>query len=383
MQERLNIVPRFTETPCGQFNPESDDYRKCFSSPDQSLNPSVSFSSPLSLVRLISVDPNTDNLINGLTTETLIDCTESNNSIQQPRRNSQEENSQLSRSMETQNIIDLDFNNLGHMDADDLSWPCRERPTIPKINIQMAKQNLMVCLNDEQIMNLITPETEKSCFEFLQSTIPATASIIHEKDLKNLILDSDLVDKLVLSASVLQAESAENPFQFSTNEKLSDNEMKVLEKLENELTADLARGQVIALDHGYSATQRHKRNHSDSDDESTLDSEYPSSIASSSISQLASATKQKGEPKKKRQRGIYRLEDVTNEEERRNYIERRMKNNVSSKASRANKKSYFSKLESNAAILENENVRLSKQITTLDSHIKEIKNFLINKFNTK
>ena len=64
-------------------------------------------------------------------------------------------------------------------------------------------------------------------------------------------------------------------------------------------------------------------------------------------------------------------------------MERRMKNNISSKASRANKKNYFSQMDNNASLLENQNNVLSNQIVTLESHIKEIKNFLINKFNTK
>ena len=80
MPEKPNTVPRIIETPCGQFNTESssDVYRKStLYPPEQCLNQSpIHSSSPLSVVRLISVDlTNTDNMINGFSNETtLIDC---------------------------------------------------------------------------------------------------------------------------------------------------------------------------------------------------------------------------------------------------------------------------------------------------------------------
>jgi hypothetical protein len=85
-------------------------------------------------------------------------------------------------------------------------------------------------------------------------------------------------------------------------------------------------------------------------------------------------------PKKQRKRGIYRADDVTNQEDLQNYLERRKKNNLSSKASRANKKNLYNEMDAKSDFLEKENQRLRDKQVKLERVTKEIKDFLIEKF---
>ena len=105
-------------------------------------------------------------------------------------------------------------------------------------------------------------------------------------------------------------------------------------------------------------------------DETTQDS-----VATSSVQEGASAT-----PKKQRARGIYRADDVTNADELQNYLERRKKNNMSSKASRANKKSLYNEMDAKSDFLEVENKRLVDRIGKLEHLNKLIKDMLVEKF---
>jgi hypothetical protein len=135
---------------------------------------------------------------------------------------------------------------------------------------------------------------------------------------------------------------------------------------------------VFLTDHIYSMSNEestaHKRNSSFLDDTNSQDA---CNSFSDSTSVNGSVTK------KQRTRGIYRLDDVTNDEEYQNYLERRKKNNISSKASRANKKSLYNEMDAKSDFLEQENERLKMRIVKMEDLSKIIKDMLVEKFGGK
>ena len=118
------------------------------------------------------------------------------------------------------------------------------------------------------------------------------------------------------------------------------------------------------MDHEYSAKKRKSSEDSLFDDSFSMDS------FASSFSSL----------KRQRVRGIYRAEDVTNDEERQNYLERRIKNNMSSKISRANKKNVYNQMDDRCLQLENSNQELRVKMEELESLNQIIKDLLVEKF---
>lgn len=122
------------------------------------------------------------------------------------------------------------------------------------------------------------------------------------------------------------------------------------------------------MDHAYTANKRKISEDSMLDDSMSMDS-FSSSFNSTG-----------GGSKRQRKRGIYRAEDVTNEEERRNYLERRKKNNISSKISRANKKKAYSEIDEKCAQLESNNEEMKVKIDELENLNKVIKDMLVEKF---
>jgi hypothetical protein len=84
--------------------------------------------------------------------------------------------------------------------------------------------------------------------------------------------------------------------------------------------------------------------------------------------------------KKHRPRGVYRLDDVTNDEEMKNYKERRIKNNISSKASRANKKSLYNDMDARNDFLEDNNKLLQERIVKKEKARKVLQEYLMERF---
>lgn len=84
--------------------------------------------------------------------------------------------------------------------------------------------------------------------------------------------------------------------------------------------------------------------------------------------------------KKRRKRNVYRAEDITNEEDLINYLERRKKNNISSKCSRANKKRYYNELDSKCDQLEAENEHLRKKQSKLERLNAFLKDYLVENY---
>ncbi|CAF0870581.1 unnamed protein product [Brachionus calyciflorus] len=84
--------------------------------------------------------------------------------------------------------------------------------------------------------------------------------------------------------------------------------------------------------------------------------------------------------KKKRKRNVYRADDITNEEDLMNYLERRKKNNISSKFSRANKKRYYNELDSRCDQLEVENDYLRRKQIKLEKLNAYLKDYLVENY---
>ena len=120
-------------------------------------------------------------------------------------------------------------------------------------------------------------------------------------------------------------------------------------------------------DHVYSKETTPRKRTSSVLLEDSLDSSFNSNSTSRTLA------------KKHRPRGIYRLDDVTNEEELENYLERRKKNNISSKASRAHKKSLYNEMDAKSDAMVTENDRLRAKIVKMEELSKIVKNMLIEK----
>ena len=110
----------------------------------------------------------------------------------------------------------------------------------------------------------------------------------------------------------------------------------------------------------------------------------PSSVFSDFSSDVMTpASSSSGSSKRQRTKGIYRARDVTNPAELDNYLERRKKNNISSKISRANKKNYYSEMEAKSRAIEDENARLALKINKVDHVNKIMKEYLKEAFVSK
>lgn len=175
-----------------------------------------------------------------------------------------------------------------------------------------------------------------------------------------IITSEQILETLGVNESDLDVFINETPFLTSTSPDLNLNQ--------NDQTDQL---QTVSLDHGYSA-QVTKRKLSEIFDENSMLSQ--DSLSSSF------ASSQKDQPKKKRTRGIYRAEDVTNEDEYINYLERRKKNNMSSKISRANKKNFYTGMDAKSDQLEKDNQSLRAKIVNLENLNKVLKDYLIQNF---
>ncbi|RNA34247.1 hypothetical protein BpHYR1_008802, partial [Brachionus plicatilis] len=86
--------------------------------------------------------------------------------------------------------------------------------------------------------------------------------------------------------------------------------------------------------------------------------------------------------KKQRTKGIYRAKDVKSEQDFMNYIERRLKNNKSSKISRSNKKTIYNQMDQKSDQLEADNHLLKDKIEKLQINISLLKTYLISNINS-
>lgn len=223
----------------------------------------------------------------------------------------------------------------------------------------------------EEVNQLITPGTQELCMRFLDDTSPANISESQKNDtdididLNELLGNEEnqaaLIEQLLttLATPPIQKDQNENPF---------------LKELSAELPLANSIGKnSVELDHVYGSPS--KRKLSSVFDESSNMTGYESQSDSLNTSQV-----QIKPTKKQRTRGIYRADDVTNEEELQNYLERRKKNNVSSKVSRANKKNQYVEMEERSSTLVVENERLRERIAKLEKATKIIKDSLIEIF---
>ena len=135
----------------------------------------------------------------------------------------------------------------------------------------------------------------------------------------------------------------------------------------------------VMLDHDYSAKRKAAFVFDDEESSYTQDS-----FSSSMLTPSSAATPSTSSPsKKKRTRGIYRADDIKTQDDLANYLERRKKNNISSKVSRANKKSYYNEMEARSDYLKEQNKKLQDKSKLLEQVNKAIKEYLIEQFNSK
>lgn len=214
------------------------------------------------------------------------------------------------------------------------------------LNIKIVKsdpeeENLGTPMNldmdDTDIAKLLTPNTEQMCLQFLHS-IPTDSAVTSQ-----------------------QQPSA----RIATEDQLLSSIGLTNDELEN-LVSGVHQNQAEPSDHAYSNKRPLE------DDDETMSNFDPNTPTTSS-SLLT--------PKKKqRARGIYRAEDVTNEDDLANYLERRVKNNISSKISRANKKSYYMEMDAKSAAIEAENRRLEIKLQKLEKLNQIMKDYLKDAF---
>lgn len=195
----------------------------------------------------------------------------------------------------------------------------------------MTETPMLLDLDDTDIAKILTPSTEKMCLQLLHS-IPTT-----------------------------EQQQQQQSARVATGDQL----LSSLGMSERELQA------IVQDDHVYSAPKRRVSELEDDDDDDAA-SVFSSTATDVSVSASTS--------KKRRTRGIYRAEDVTNEHELKNYLERRKKNNISSKISRANKKTYYVDMEAKMATVAAENKRLAVKITKLEKVNQLMKDYLKEAF---
>jgi hypothetical protein len=135
----------------------------------------------------------------------------------------------------------------------------------------------------------------------------------------------------------------------------------------------------VMLDHDYSSKRKSDISFDDEESSFTQDS-FGSSMLTPSSSVFTSTS---SPSKKKRTRGIYRADDIKTQDDLANYLERRKKNNISSKVSRANKKSYYNEMEARSNYLTEQNKKLQDKSKLLEQVNKAIKEYLIEQFNSK
>jgi len=106
-----------------------------------------------------------------------------------------------------------------------------------------------------------------------------------------------------------------------------------------------------------------------------LETQLSSSHKTDAVFKIPSGKASKA--KKQRTRGIYRADDVKSEEDLENYLERRRKNNISSKASRQTKKQQFVEMDAKSDNLDSQNKALKGIIQKYSETISDLKELLL------
>jgi hypothetical protein len=250
-------------------------------------------------------------------------------------------------------------------------------------------------LNSEDIASLATPRTEGAILQFLHS-LPGnlssgSANYQHDNGLNsqsqsnhifsnNQIIDSlgfneqDLEKFLANSPQILDKMKIKSNFFLSTftpNPKSHDNQEFFIIKDDNN------NNNQVSIDHSYPATSTKRKYDQVSNNITATDTPDTSNDSEGRTSDSFDKRKRK----QVRARGIYRAVDVTNEEEKESYLERRKKNNISSKISRANRKKQNEQMKAKSEYFENENKRLEKLIVKLENVNNIIKNNIIEMIN--
>lgn len=195
-------------------------------------------------------------------------------------------------------------------------------------------------------LNQVTPDTEKIYQKFIES-IPTAQLQVGETPLS------------MFSGTEVDFENLILGYTSTLN-----NDVNLNKTSEAEQSLKL---EEISLDHQYEK----KRKLSDNCFEESMTNDSFSSSLNSSCAKR---------PKNTRPRGIYRADDITNESDLQNYIERRKKNNISSKVSRANKKNAYKQMDCKCTELERDNIRLRNKIDNLEKLTKTIREYLLEKF---
>lgn len=236
---------------------------------------------------------------------------------------------------------------------------------------------------DLELAKLITPTTEKECFKLLHSIPTASLTMASQPTAQSAhIISSDqmyqsigmteheLMKFINPSPQILKSGSVKlvNPFisEMSGNLKLNNDNVQpviTIELANDDMDKSKHQSSSIYQDHVYGSSKR----------KFSMDDNTQDSFASSSVDEHSGV-------KKKRVRGIYRADDVTNMEEYHNYLERRKKNNMSSKVSRANKKKAFYEMDSMADKLEADNQMLREKSEKLSQAIEMLKKYLFQMY---
>ena len=221
-------------------------------------------------------------------------------------------------------------------------------------------------LMEDNIQELIriTPETEKLYCQFIQS-IPSAQLQVGSGS--SFLMSDDFgteesFEKLILNMSSQILDESNN-----NNNNNNKNVFLTQPVVDEEQLRPL-----VQQEHDYSAAKKRKVSYASLDESLTNDS-FSSSMTDNSTSLS------KRNSKSQRPRGIYRYDDVTNDEELQNYLERRKKNNISSKVSRANKKKAYDQMDYRFDELEKSNERLRKKIVEAEKINKIIKDLLVEK----
>lgn len=209
--------------------------------------------------------------------------------------------------------------------------------------------------------------------QFLHSIPPATASEQPPPPQQSarIITNHQLLSSVGMSESELEKIILTPPQPKSTT-KLS----VVTNPFEAAMAANLSlQDEVAEFDHMYSQQQKKRRQSSVFDSSAEpLDSDVESEMSISTS----------GEPSSKRRRhrsrGIYRAEDIQTDADLANYLERRKKNNISSKISRANKKNYYTEIDAKAQAVEDENRRMAIKIEKYEKLNQLMKDYLKDAF---
>jgi len=205
---------------------------------------------------------------------------------------------------------------------------------------KMPDLNSAIMANDE-LNNLITPSIEKTFSQLIQS-IP-TCELL---DTDNEALELFCLDQTIAKTDELLGDELEDSHQSISS--------------------------AVPIDHAYVKQKEFLLS-----DELTNDSFISSSTDKTPC--YPSTSDSVVSSKKKRPRGVYRKDDIRNEEDLENYLHRRRKNNLSSKMSRANKKQAYQEIDSKIDFLFVSNKKLTSKIAKLENINKIIKDMLVDK----